>query len=85
MVDPFIATAINIKLSAEWSRIITFLGSLVNQGSEFPVNGRAIDIRLNKVLLYLLSHGFKQIAAMPNDGIDSQNGVALLNNVIDTK
>ena len=85
MVDPFITTAINIKLSAEWSRIITFLSSLVNQGSELPANRRAIDIRLNKVLLYLLTYRFKQVAAMPNDGIDSQNGVALLNNVIDTK
>ena len=48
VMDVFVADAVDVELGAEGNRIELFLRALVDQRAEDPVDGGAVDVRLDE-------------------------------------
>ena len=67
MVDVFVTDSVDIEFGAERNGVEFLLGALVDQGPEDTVDGRAVDVRLDEVLIDLGSQRLHDVAPAADD------------------
>ena len=85
MIHPFVTDPVNIDLGPKRIRIQFIFGPLIDNTPEHPVNGSAISLRFNEVLLKGGAENLHQHPASTNQGEISPYGVLLLEHVVYTK
>ena len=85
MVNPFIGVGIDILHRAKRTFVERALGALIDDGALVARKWRAVGVGFEEILPHLGTDRFKQKPQMRENGIVSQDRMARLRNVAQTK